>query len=145
MSQTPSHRDGHLMVAAVRLLSNREKHPPTDDELAQMLRWHPEQVRVITRGLEDLGILVAVKTPYDTRYEVGDYLGLEKLSLDDSGPGFADDLAEFEKHQQEEQERLEGLFKGSELEKKKRKQMEALDTDFGKFQKKKPANPFGDD
>lgn len=145
MGQLPSYADGHLVVAAVRILENREHHPPTDDEIAALLRWHPEQTGLITRGLAEAGILRAVKTPYDTRYEVHEHLELENLPRGDEGPGFADELAEFDRRSQQEQEKLEKLFESQDHEKQRRKRVRSLDEEFGSFKKGKPRNPFGED
>ena len=54
MAQAPGYKEGHLVVAAVRILEVREHHPPTIEEIAGVLRWHPEQVGLIARGLAEI-------------------------------------------------------------------------------------------
>jgi hypothetical protein len=145
MTQAPGYKEGHLVVAAVRILEDREHHPPTIDEIAGLLRWHPEQVGLIARGLAELEILRPVTTPYDVRYELLDHGKLEELQQADEGPGFADELAEFDRKTQQEQEKLERLFQSGDAEEQRQRRVKALDEEFGHFKKSKPVNPFGDD
>lgn len=139
----PSYRDGHLVVAAVRILESREKHPPTEEEIGALLKWHPERVGLVARGLVEMGVLKPVTTAYDLRLELADHLPLEELTGDEETPGFAEELAEFDRKSVEQQQKLEKLFDPGELEKEKRKRTESLDEEFKKFRKDKPSNPFG--
>jgi hypothetical protein len=139
----PSYHDGHLVVAAVRILENREKHPPTEAEIGALLQWHPERVGLVTRGLVEMGVLKPVTTAYDMRLELADHLPLETLTADEESGGFADELAEFDRKSLEQQQKLEKLFDPGEMEKEKQKRAQSLDEEFKKFRKGKPNNPFG--
>jgi hypothetical protein len=138
----PSYRDGHLVVAAVRILESREKHPPTEEEIGALLKWHTERVGLVARGLIELGVLKPVTTAYDVRLELADHLPLEDLVGDEETPGFADEIAEFDRKSLEKQQQLERLFEPGEMEKEKRKRAESLDQEFDAFRKSKPSNPF---
>ena len=145
MSNLPAQQDGHLVVAAIRILEAREEHPPHEGEIAGILAWGQERVAFVCRGLIEAGILSRVTGAYDNRYRIENHLALEELPAEDEGEvGIASDLAAFDEKSKQEQEKLEQLFaRGEEPNKKKR--LEELDNEFGKFKQGKPLNPFGDD
>jgi len=135
-----TYHDSHLLVAAVRILEAKRQHPPTLEELAGLLEWHPDQVGVVLRSLEELGAIRALTSPFETRYEVEDHLLLEQIDKDEKGPGFADELAEFAAKSEAEKDRLQKLFADSE--EAQEKKIKSLDEDFAKFRKGKPRDPF---
>jgi len=130
-----------VLVAAVRVLERREEHPPSEEEIAQLLGWPSERVTFLMRGLVEAGILSRVETAYADRYRIVDHLKLEELPQDDKDVGIAADLKEFDEKAAQEQEKLEKLFaEGEEPEKQKR--LASLDDEFSKFKGGKPNNPF---
>lgn len=135
-----TYHDSHLVVAAVRILETKRQHPPTVDEISDLLEWHPDRIGVLLRSLEELGAIRALTSPFETRYEVEDHLTLETIDQDEKGPGFADELAEFAAKSEAEKERLEKLFADSE--EAKEKKLRSLDDDFARFKKGKPRDPF---
>ena len=143
MAEAPRYRDGHAVVAAVRVHEMREGRPPTSSELAQLLGWHADLAGVVTRALCELGILKQLASPYDVRFEIRDHLALEKLEDDDNQAGFAAELDSFAKAKEHEQESLATFFETGEAEKAREKRVEELDSAFRDFRRgKKPLNPF---
>jgi hypothetical protein len=145
MAEAPRYRDGHAVVAAVRVHEAKLGRPPTSPEIAQLLGWHVDQASVVTRALSELGILKALQSPYELRYEVRDHLALEKLEDDAQGSGFASELESFAQAKEAEQERLASFFQSGEAEKSRERKAEELDSAFRDFRRgKKPFNPFGE-
>jgi len=143
MAELPRYRDGHAVVAAIRVFESRAGRPPAAEEIAELLQWHPDKTRVVIRGLLELGALRDFESPYDVRYEVMDHLALEKLSDDEKGPGFADELAEFEKEKAQEQSELERVFEEDGPDAATQRRVGSLDNQFAEFRKSQKKNPFG--
>jgi len=143
MSEAPRYRDGHAVVAAVRVHEVKEGRPPTSEEVAALLGWHPDLASVVTRSLVDLGVLRPFQSPYDVRYEVRDHLALEKLEDDDTGSGFAQELDEFAARTQSEHDRLAQILESGETDRARQERVESLDQAFKAFRKDKPSDPFG--
>jgi hypothetical protein len=143
MAEAPSYRNGHAVVAAVRVHELREGRPPTGAEIAALLGWHPDLAGVVTRSLTELGILKTLTSPYDVRYEVLDHLALERLSDEDDQAGFAQELDSFAQAKEQEHERLAAFFQSGEAEKARQERSDELDSAFRDFRKgHKPLDPF---
>lgn len=142
--QTPSRPEAHLLVAAVRVLEHQHQRPPSVDELAELLRFSREFTGHLVRALEPLGIVHAIKSPFDVRVEVRDHLKIETLPAEDSGPGFKDEVDEFHRQFQEKQKKLQNLFDSGEQQERQRRRLENLDDELRRF-KSPRADPFADD
>ncbi len=138
------YQEGHLLVACVRVLSYLRQHPPKAEEISEFLGWPHEKVGFLLRGLVEDEILVRVGSAYDERYEIRDHLKLETLPQAEDESGLAEDIKAFDEKMAQEQAKLESLFREGETPAKK-KRIASLDDDFKNFQRKGPANPFGDD
>lgn len=145
MSEAPRYRDAHAVVAAVRVHETKEGRPPTSEEVALLLGWHPDLASVVTRSLVDLGVLRAFQSPYDVRYELRDHLALEKLEDEDSGPGFAQELDDFAARTRNEHDRLAQMFESGEAERSLQERVDSLDEAFRAFRKDKRSDPFSKD
>jgi hypothetical protein len=140
----PPYSEGHLVVAAIRVLEHLHRRPPQEKEVAALLQWPEEKAIFLLRGLTEEGILARVGSAYDLRYEVRDHHALEDLPQDETDPGLAADIQAFEEKMAADQAKLENLFReGDTPEKKKR--ISNLDDDFRRFQGGKPRDPFGGD
>ncbi len=140
MASTP-YREGHLLVASIRVLEHLRHHPPQEEEIAELLGWPQEKVTFLLRGLVEDEILARVGSAFDERYEIRDHRKLEELPEEDTDPGIAAELAEFDEKQAREQEKLERLFLEGEEPRKKRR-LKDLDEDFQRFRSQKPPDPF---
>jgi hypothetical protein len=133
-----SYREGHLVVAAIRVGSHRQNgRPPTEDEVAEVCGLSREWVGVLVSQLARSGVLRLLTGPFETRVEIADHLALEKLPHFESTSGVEDELKEFAAKKREEDEKLKRLFAGDNLLRKEQEKMGKLADDL-KFYKPKP-------
>jgi DNA-binding MarR family transcriptional regulator len=138
-----SYEEGHLAVAAIRvLLQQHEGRPPTEDEIADLLKISREWVGVLVRGLEKAGVVRTLTGPFETRVEIQDHRKLEDLPHEDSTAGVDEELKEFSERKRKEEEKLQKLFGGDILKKQDEKMNEIADQLKG-FKPKPPKSaPF---
>ena len=136
--------EGHLIVAAIRVLVHREGRPPEPQEVAQLLDLPEASVRLGISHLAELGIVTLVESAYATHLEVADASGLEDLP-EEPGADIASDLADFDKRKQEESERMARMFEDGDLEKRRAEKHGKMSKELFDFQQQKKANPFGED
>ncbi|MBN1824903.1 MAG: hypothetical protein JW958_01470 [Candidatus Eisenbacteria bacterium] len=135
--QGPNYDEGHLFVAAIRILRHREQRPPTVEETAEFLGHAREVGYLLARGLAEKGIVDLVENPFETHLEIRDHLALENLPREEKGPGFGEDLEEFRKRKEKERDELGAFFaSGGESETKKKK-LDALGEAFRKYRNAK--------
>ncbi len=147
MDVKATYEEGHLLVAAVRILKHRHQgRPPTVEEAAVTAGLSKEWAGVLAGALEREGILVALKGPFETRLDVGDHLALEKLPRGQAGPGVDEELKEFSARKRREEETLRNLFATGDALRKQEKKLDRLADDLKKFKSKKPGSSslFGD-
>ncbi|HPF35896.1 MAG TPA: hypothetical protein P5571_09875 [Candidatus Krumholzibacteria bacterium] len=137
--------EGHLLVAAVRILSHLRGSPPTVEAVAELLRWAPESVRMKTVLLHELGALALVDSAYDHHLEVRDHARLETLTPEADHTGMDEALADFDRRKEEEQRRMSQLFGDGDHERRRRERIQAMEDGLFGGKPKKPRNPFGDD
>ncbi|MBU0743211.1 hypothetical protein KKG45_14430 [bacterium] len=137
--------DGHLVVAAIRVLAYKLNGPPTPEQVAELLGLAPETVRLQTLALQEAGIVKLVTSAYENHLEVRDHALLDGLESDARQAAMDEALAEFDQHKQEEAERMSRLFSEGEHERRRRDKFKEMDKGLGDFERKKPRNPFGDD
>ena len=110
MTNAASYEEGHLVVAAVRILDHRNGHPPTIEEIAELTKLTNEWTGVLVSSLADLGILRRVQSAFTLRLEVGNHQDLEKLSRASRTPTLDDEMKAFSEKQRREQEAMGRLF-----------------------------------
>jgi DNA-directed RNA polymerase specialized sigma subunit len=137
----PSYEDGHLIVAAVRVLSHRAAKPPTPEEIADLLGLAPDFARNLVRALGQEGILRIVENPFEIRAELGDHLRIEDLPKESEAPTIQHELDDFMKRKQREVEETEKMLSMEEIEKRKREKLGKLDEEMKKMKGEGPA-PF---
>jgi len=142
MEFTPNYDQGHLVVAAARVLAHNLEKPPTMEEIGGLLKISHEVVGAVARALESRGIVKIHKTPFDTRLEVTDHTLLEELPRDDSGADMKGEVEAFLERSKEKQEKMEKLFGEEEYQKRKQKKQADLEAQLREFQKKKAVDPF---
>jgi hypothetical protein len=140
-----SRRDGHLIVSAVRVLAHKRGTLPTPEEVAELLEWAPEILRLKAMALVELGALRQVVSAYENHLEVGDLAVVERLDEIDSADAMDAALADFEVRKREEAEKMSRLFEGGDLERRRQEKMKGMEEGLFKTDRKKPVNPFGDD
>jgi hypothetical protein len=142
MAVKPSREDGHLIVAAVRVLSHNAAKPPTPEEIADLLGLAPEFARNLVVALGDEGILRVVVNPFEIRAEVGDYTRLEDLPAESTAPTIQDELEDFVKRKQEAIEETEKMLNLDEIEKKKREKLSRLEDEMKRMKDRGQSPPF---
>ncbi len=137
--------DGHLVVAAIRVLSHKLGGPPTPEQAAELLGMPPETVRLHVLALQEAGILTLVTSAYENHLEVRDHVRLDELEPAADQAAMDEALAEFDAQKQAETEKLSKLFEDGEGERRRQEKFKDMDKGLLDFEKKKPKNPFGDD
>ena len=127
----PNRAQGHLIVAAIRVLAHRETRPPNVEEIAELVLTPPELVRVAVRQLVELGVLTEVADAYDARLEVADYGVLEELA-EGEGVAIRDELRTFSQKQREKQEGFAKQFE-EDIASKQKAKFSKLEEDLKKF------------
>jgi hypothetical protein len=136
MAYKPCYEDGHLIVAAVRVLSHNADKPPTPEDIAELLGLAPDFVRNLVIALGDEGILKVVENPFELRTEVKHHNKLEELPKEAQGPSIQDELDEFVKKKKKEVEDTEKMFTLDEIDKKKQENLSKLDEEMRKMRGK---------
>ncbi len=136
--------EGHLVLAAIRVLDHLNQRPPTPAEIADLLEDSESSVRLKLALLHEMGAVVLVDSAYETHAEIKDHLLVEHLDQED-GPAISEDLAAFDRLKEEEAEKMAHLFDSGEHEERRQKKLQDMDSELRSFRKEKPANPFGDD
>jgi hypothetical protein len=144
MDSKPSQQQAHLMVAGVRVLEHQHKRPPSVDELATLLQMSREVTGHQVRVLESLEILQTIKSPFDLLVELKDHHKVEELPVEESGPGFKEEVEDFHRQFEEKQKKLQNLFDSDEQEKRQKERFADLDSELDEFRSPKRSNPFGE-
>ena len=141
MDVRPSYEDTHLIVAAIRVLSNNAAKPPTPEDVAELLDKPPDLIRsmIIVLGAE--GILRVVENPFEIRAEVGDYLKIEDLPRASEVPSIKSELDEFVMRKKKAQDETGKSLSLDEIEKKNREKMARLEDEM-KRMRGKPEPPI---
>ena len=137
-------KEAHLVIAAIRILENRDQMPPTPGDMADLLNVSESSVRLQLNILSDLGIVCLVESAFEVHVEIKDYLLIEDLSSEE-GPDISADLAAFDLKKEEEARRMANLFDSGEHEEKRQTRLNQMDQELKDFKGKKPVNPFGED
>ena len=143
MARKPSYEDGHLVVAAIRVLCHRAAKPPTPEDVAGLLDLPADFVRAVIIALGTLGVLRVIENPFETRAELGDHRLLEDLPRASESPSIKDELDSFVERKKKEAKDTEKMFSPGEMEKKKKEKMSKLDDEM-KRMKKPGCRPFPD-
>ena len=147
MAESVTYEQGHLMAAAIRVLENRLGHPPTEEEIAELIGLSREWVGVLVAELDRLGVLMAVDNAFTRRVEIRNHLGLEDLTLEKDTASLSQEMAEFTKKRQAEEERLGEMFSRGDPQGRQKKRTDEMAKGLGIFGSSKPKKPqlFPDD
>jgi len=141
MDVRPSYEDTHLIVAAVRVLSNNAAKPPTPEDVAELLDKPPDFIRSMIIVLGKEGILRVVENPFEIRAEVGDYLKIEDLPRASEVPSIKSELDEFVKRKKEAEDETGKSLSLDEIAKKNKENMARLEDEM-KRMRGKPEPPI---
>jgi hypothetical protein len=138
MKALPTRTQGHLVVAAIRVLKHREGKPPTDAEMAELLQLPREEVSHWARGLAAHGALHAIQNPFDVRYEIADHQLVDTLPGDEEVPRLRQEVEAFQQRTKERHSGLDEIF-GQDLTKEHKKAMSRLEDELKRFQSRERA------
>ncbi len=110
--------EGHLFVAAVRILEHRHQAPPSLKQLSEILGFSSEQTGLISRRLEQQGIIELVESAYGDRWAVADHLKLEKLPRESETSQLDNELKKFRAERSKISKKVED-FKEQQAQKQK--------------------------
>ena len=142
MEATPSYDEGHLVVAAVRVLEHRNEKPPTMEEIGELLGISHEVIGAYARALQSHQIVKILETPFETLVEIAEYEKLEDLPREHVGSAMKSDVDAFLERSRSKKEDIDELFKSGEFEKEKKEKFADLDEQLKSFKDKKVVDPF---
>lgn len=137
--------DGHLVVAAIRVLAHREERPPRPEEVAVLLGLAPEVLRARMAILAEAGVLAMIESAFDTHLEIRDHLRLEELEAGAQSRALDEDLADFARRQQEQAAKMSRLFDEGDHERRQAERVRKMEEELRDFRQRKPRNPFAAD
>ena len=132
--------EGHIHVAAIRVLKHREGRPPTPEEVAKMLGSQFELTNHRLRVLQSLGIISIVENPFEAHVSIENYAALEELPEERSETALAEEVEDFQRRQVEKADELMRVFEDPTDEQEKEEKHEKLEDKLQKFRKKKAKN-----
>lgn len=134
----PSYEDGHLVVAATRVLTHKANKPPTPEQIADLLGQPVDFIRTLVVTLGDEGILKVVENPFEIRVEIKDHAKLDDLPREADGPTISDELDSFIQKKKDEYEATERMLSMDEIEKKQKEKMSKLEAEMKKMKRPEP-------
>jgi hypothetical protein len=138
MGFRPSFEDGHLIVAAVRVLSHRSTKPPTPEDIAELIGVPADLARNLSIALGGEGVLKVVENPFEIRVEIADYRKLEDLPRESGGPTIADEIDEFVERKKKSVKETEKLLNLDDMQKKSEEKMSRLEEQMRKMKGNRP-------
>ncbi len=109
---------GHLVVAAIRVLTHQKGLPPSVEDISRCLCLSTEQGGRILHRLQEEGIIEVVEGGYGTRVFVREHLRVEDLPRTGESTGLADEVKKFQESRKGMDEKI-AAFKAQQEEKKK--------------------------
>jgi len=146
MKSILSYEKGHIIVAAIRILSYRENRFPVAAEVSDMTGIPGELAGMLLHELENIGIIRSIPSAFDARFELVDPAPLEDLPREEEGPKLREEVDEFHQKAKHRQEEMERMFADPEREQKRRSKMSKLEDELKRFKKEgRPPHPFAED
>lgn len=107
--QIDFYNEAHIFVAAIRIFEHLNLRPPNVDELCRTINFSIERGNFISRKLEDLGIIEAVKGSYGARLYVCEHLKIEDIPRGEPGSKISDELKKFQDSQKAFSQKMETM------------------------------------
>lgn len=101
--------EGHLFVAAIRILEHQTGSPPALKEISQLLQFSNEQAGLISRRLEEAGIVKVVESAYGDRWGIDDHLAIEDLPRDEATSQMDEALKKFKAEKSKMAEKIDSI------------------------------------
>jgi hypothetical protein len=110
--------EGHLFVAAIRIVEHQTGSPPELKEISKLLHFSNEQTGLISRRLQEAGIVKVVESAFGNRWGVADHLAIENLPKDATTSQMDEALKQFKAEKSKMDEKIES-FKVQQAKKQK--------------------------
>jgi hypothetical protein len=120
MESRSLYHEGHLFVAAIRILERRHGAPPTLDQIAELVHFSNEQTGLISRRMRDAGIAEQVQGAFGDRWSIVDHLKLEELPRDQEVTQLDTALKKFQSERNKLSQKIETI---KEMQAQKRKDL----------------------
>jgi len=101
--------EAHLLVAAIRVHEHVHSRPATLEDVCRLLALSAEHAGIISRKLEDLGVIEAVQGSFGIRLFVRDHLKLEDIPRGELGRKLEDEVKKFQDTQRSFTQKIESL------------------------------------
>jgi hypothetical protein len=101
--------EGHLFVAAIRILEHQTGSPPALDEVAKLLQFSNEQSGLISRRLQEAGIVKIVESAFGDRWGIANHLAIEDLPKDEATRQMDEALEQFKAEKSKMDEKIESI------------------------------------
>jgi DNA-binding IscR family transcriptional regulator len=118
MENKSLYNEGHLFVAAVRVLAHQKGVPPMLDQISELLGITSEQAGLISRRLRDAGIVEEVEGAFGVRFVIKDHLKLEELPREVESSQLGNALKKFQSERDKISQKIESI-KEKQAQKKK--------------------------
>jgi hypothetical protein len=115
--KNPYH-EGHLLVAAIRILEHLNGAPPALKEISELLRFSTEQTGLISRRLQEAGIVKIVESAFGDRWGIEDHLAIETLPKEAAASQMDEALKQFKAEKSKMDQKIES-FKEQQAQKQK--------------------------
>ncbi len=113
MQQAGIYDQAHLWVAGIRVYEHINNRAPSIKEMSNFLKMSLESATLISKRLEDLGIIRIVKAEFEERLYILEYSRIEELPRQDSSSGMEDEVERFKKQQAQRLVEIEKKLGGS--------------------------------
>ena len=125
--------DAHLVVAAIRILENRNSAPPSIDEVCRTISFSLEQGNFVCRKLNEMDIINVVEGAFGTKLFIKNHFLVEDIPKGATEDNLGKELKKFQASkkdytqkvklfQSEQEKKRKDLF--AELEKKLKKDLD---------------------
>lgn len=94
------YEEGHLILAAIRILEHRMGTPPDVENICQMLELSIEQGNRICNKLSEKGVIRILSGAFGTKVDIADHLLIESLRAEDGPAAIQDDIEKFKASRQ---------------------------------------------
>lgn len=103
------YQEGHLFVAAIRILEHQNSSPPELKEISKLLGYSAEQTSLICRRLEEAGIVKIVESAFGDRWGIEDHLKIEELPKEAATSQMDDALKQFKAEKSKMAQKIEAI------------------------------------
>ena len=107
-----------LLVAATRVLEYQKGRPPNIDEVCEILSFSLEQGHLLSRKLNEMGVLEVVEGSYGIRLFIRDHLKLEEIPKEGTEDRLGEAVRQFQSSKKDIQNKVAAI-KADQADKKK--------------------------